>query len=107
MVSGLSTSPYDQDKIVSGEAKLIRSAVSPLVSTVFSLRRLHPEPRLCIAYSRLVRETNKGKRFESFLSSACDILLGFLHPMRILYAEKEESQGYFARFLYEFMPHSD
>src|ERR671918_803118 len=74
---GFSTSPYDQDRIVSGEAKLIRSAVNPLVSTVFSLRRLHPEPHLCIAYSRLVRETNKGKRFESFLSSACDILLVF------------------------------
>jgi hypothetical protein len=37
---------------------------------------------------RLVRETNKGKRFESFLSSACDILLGFIYPMPKLYAEQ-------------------
>jgi hypothetical protein len=36
----------------------------------------------------LVRETNKGKRFESFLSSACDVLLGFIYTMTKLYAER-------------------
>jgi hypothetical protein len=36
----------------------------------------------------LVRETNKGKRFESFLSSACDVLLGFIYTMPKLYAER-------------------
>src|SRR5512142_2681834 len=78
MVSGFSTSPYDQDRMVLGEAKLIRSAVRPLVSTCTLLsRKNYTRARLCTAYSRLVRETNKCKRFESFLSSACGVLLVF------------------------------
>src|SRR5512138_2924916 len=78
MVSGFSTSPYDQDRMVLGEAKLIRSAVRPLVSTCTLLNRKNYAGACpCTAYSRRVRETNKCKRFESFLSSACDVLLVF------------------------------
>src|SRR5215212_2496944 len=81
MVSGFNTSPYDHDKMVLGEAKLIRSAVRPLVSTGILLTQEDYGLRLSLHRApngdRLVRETNKGKRFESFLSSACDIELSF------------------------------
>jgi hypothetical protein len=39
IVSGLSTSPYDQLFTVSGEAWLIRNATNPFVSTVCLLNR--------------------------------------------------------------------
>src|SRR5687767_5421785 len=66
MVSGLRTSPYDQDMIVCGEARLIRSAINPLVSTGTLLKIECDLIGLCIACSRLISETNKGKRSEVF-----------------------------------------
>src|SRR5215510_238242 len=104
IVSGLSTSPYDQDKMVSGEARLIRSAVSPLVSTGSSpsRRKLFPRTYPCTAsnvlmtetnpvrsifFSKATNGTNKSKRFENFLQSACDVMLVLFHPTRLLYAE--------------------
>jgi hypothetical protein len=44
---------------------------------------------------RLVRETNKGKRFESFLSSACGVLLSFLYATPKLYAEWQGESSFF------------
>jgi hypothetical protein len=43
MVSGLSTSPYDQLLIVSGEARLIRKAIKLLVSTELPPQLIDPQ----------------------------------------------------------------
>src|SRR5512138_287366 len=95
MVSGFSTSPYDHDRMVLGEAKLMRSAVRPLVSTCTLLnRKNYSGACLCTAYSRLVRETNKCKRFESFLSSACDVLLIF-YIQHLNYTQNREGSQAF------------
>jgi len=45
--------------------------------------------------------TNKSKRFKSFLSSACDVLLVLFRPTGELYAEQSESQGFSVRISLE------
>src|SRR6266496_1777071 len=92
MVSGFSTSPYDHDRMVLGEARLIRSAVSPLVSTGSSPQKICASKhkilidRACLVpvYNSLDSETNKGKRFESFSQALAIFLLVFISNALII-----------------------
>jgi hypothetical protein len=52
--------------MVAGDARLMRSAVNPLVSTGTSPLKKLLSVSPWTAYSRPVPETNKGKRFEDF-----------------------------------------
>jgi hypothetical protein len=49
-------------------------------------------------------ETNKSKRFETFLQSACDVMLVFYNPTGQLYAEYMKSQAKIIRVWLETPP---
>jgi hypothetical protein len=108
MVSGFKTSPYDHDMMVPGEARLIRSAVSPLVSTGSS-----PQEDMCqqaqnmniaslsLTRNQRVLETNKGKRFESFSQALAKFLLGFYIQRPNYIQNRRSSQASFVKIILE------
>jgi hypothetical protein len=81
MVSGLSTSPYDQDMIVWGEARLIRSAVNPLVSTGFSPKKKYDS---FVSAKRVADANTRDKQRQALesISQALAVLCSFFTSNR-------------------------